>query len=311
MLLGYNTNGLPHHRWEDALALIAETGYRSVALTIDHHCLNPYVDGWREEAVRVAETLQKLNLRCVIETGARFLLNPRVKHEPTLLSATPEERAARVDFLKRCIDIAHLLNADAVSFWSGILHESISRESAMERLADGVREVIDYAQSSGGAQHAGLGGGAQSTMMLAFEPEPGMFIETIADFFELDDLLAASSAAAQSTKHQAPSTNFGLTIDIGHLHCVETEDISHYLHQCRDRIFNIHIEDMNRGVHEHLMFGDGEIDFPPVLATLEQIGYTGGVHVELSRHGHVGPTVLQESFDFLQRILEQLPTPAS
>ncbi|MGW4149959.1 sugar phosphate isomerase/epimerase, partial [Streptomyces albogriseolus] len=28
------------------------------------------------------------------------------------------------------------------------------------------------------------------------------------------------------------------------------------------------IEDMRRGVHEHLPFGDGEIDFPPVLAAL-------------------------------------------
>ena len=34
------------------------------------------------------------------------------------------------------------------------------------------------------------------------------------------------------------------------------------------------------------MFGEGEIDFVPVLRTLHEIGYTGGVHVELSRHSH-------------------------
>ena len=38
---------------------------------------------------------------------------------------------------------------------------------------------------------------------------------------------------------------------------------------------NIHIEDMIQGVHEHLMFGQGTIEFGPVFALL-QIDYRGG-----------------------------------
>ena len=37
------------------------------------------------------------------------------------------------------------------------------------------------------------------------------------------------------------------------------------------------------------MFGEGEMDFPPIIAALAEIGYDGGVHVELSRHSHDGP----------------------
>ena len=30
-------------------------------------------------------------------------------------------------------------------------------------------------------------------------------------------------------------------------------------------LWNVHIEDMRTGVHDHLMFGEGEIDFAEVL----------------------------------------------
>ncbi|MFH1301672.1 MAG: TIM barrel protein, partial [Planctomycetota bacterium] len=90
----------------------------------------------------------------------------------------------------------------------------------------------------------------------------------------------------------------------GHLQCMEETPISQYLQPWGDRIFNIHIEDMVAGVHDHLRFGEGEIDFVDVLSGLRQINYTGGVHVELSRHSHMAPDVVRESFQFLRDILE-------
>ena len=271
MKLGYNTNGLGFHSWQSAFELIAETGYRSVAITVDHHCLNPFSETLRDNINEMRETLERLGLSSVIETGARFLLNSRIKHDPTLLSPTVEERKTRVDFLCRCLDIAAELNSDALSFWSGCLRESISRSEAMHRLAKGCNEVVKYAEAK--------------NVPLAFEPEPGMFIESFADYEELCSLI--------------DSELFGLTVDIGHVHCVEQGPIADYLHTWKNRIFNIHIEDMVQGVHDHLRFGEGTIDFPPVLAALREIDYNGGVHVELSRHGHMAVDVLRESYTFL------------
>lgn len=289
MKLGYNTNGLAHHRWQDALSLIAETGYQSVAVTVDHHCLNPLIAPNRfvmpNDVVPMRDLLAQFGLSSVVESGARFLLNPRVKHEPTLLSRTLEERTVRFDFLKRCIDIAAEIGADAMSFWSGCWHRPVenietsqteSRDEIWDRLISGCQQLTAYAETK--------------NMPLAFEPEPGMFIESFADYQQLCE--------------QVDHPLFGLTIDIGHVQCIEDGTIANHLRQWKDQLFNVHIEDMVRGVHDHLRFGDGEIDFPPIIKTLQEIGYTGGVHVELSRHSHMAPEVLRESFCFLQSLLD-------
>lgn len=275
MILGYNTNGLAFHRWQDAVELLAEIGYRAVAVTVDHHCLNPFLDDLADEIRALRRLLERHDMRCVIETGARFLLDSRVKHEPTLMTADPAERCRRVDYLQRCIDIAADLEADAVSFWSGILRDDISESQAFDRLAIGCREIAKHAE--------------RRSVQLAFEPEPGMFIETMDQFARLTELVE--------------SPRFGLTIDIGHVQCVESTSIPEVLRAWQKRLCNVHIEDMRRGVHEHLLFGAGEIDFPPVMQTLKEIGYSGCVNVELSRHSHVAPQVARDSFAFLRGLL--------
>lgn len=287
MLLGYNTNGLAFHRWQDGLELLAEVGYQAVAITVDQHCLNPFSANFASELAEMRQTLKRFRLRSVIETGARFLLDPRQKHEPTLISSTAEGRSRRVEFLCRCVDIAHELNSDAVSFWSGVSKTGTlvrpefgsgksdsPTETAAQWLLDGCRRVTDYAEACG--------------VQLAFEPEPGMLVETLEQYGRLAE--------------QVGSPRFGLTIDIGHVQCVEEGSIADQLRRWAKPLCNVHIEDMRRGVHEHLRFGDGEIDFPPVMAALREIGYTGCVNVELSRHSHMASEMLRESFEFLSRL---------
>jgi sugar phosphate isomerase/epimerase len=276
MLLGYNTNGFAHHRLEDALAILVQLGYQSVAITLDHHALNPYDPSLTEQVVAVRELLRQTSLRSVIETGTRFLLDKWRKHQPTLVSPDRNERERRLDFLRRAVDIAHELQADAVSFWSGTPVEAAPDSVFMDRLVEGCRRLCDYA--------------AARQIRLAFEPEPGMLIDTMARFEELQERVAQPV--------------FGLTMDIGHLHCQGEVPIADHLRHWRHRLWNIHIEDMRRGVHDHLMFGEGEIDFPPVLHALEEIGYTGGVHVELSRHSFDAVETARRALAFLRSVTE-------
>lgn len=275
MRLGYNTNGLAHHDPFEAVELLAELGYQSVALTIDHGPLNPYTDAFSSQLARMRELLERLGLRSVIETGARFLLDSRVKHEPTLVTAHPAARQRRIDFYKHAVDAARTLGSDCVSLWSGGLHDQVGEDEVWERLCGGLQAVLDYA--------------AEKQVVIGFEPEPGMFIDTMSRFDQLLERL--------------DMPYLQLTLDLGHLHCQGETPLADYIEKYGLRLVNIHLEDMRAGVHEHLMFGEGEIDFPPVFAALDRAGYTGGVHVELSRHSHDGPRAAARAFQYLRPLL--------
>jgi L-ribulose-5-phosphate 3-epimerase len=278
MKIGYNTNGLAHHRFADAVALLADNGYESVAITPDIQWLDPYQDSTNlnRQLQETVKLLDRFGMQCVMESGARYLINSRVKHDPTLMDASADRRALRVDYLQRLIRMAADLNATCFSFWSGKLDENISEQQADQRLADGVFEILPIAE--------------KLRVPLAFEPEPGMYIQTMADFRRLDQLIQSGW--------------FQLTIDLGHLHCLGEQPIANYIREWGDRLINIHIEDMKPGVHEHLMFGEGTMDFPPIFQALKDINYPFALNVELSRDSHRADQVVPKSADFLRRMIQ-------
>ena len=100
MLPGWSTNSIDGDPLV-AAGHLAYLGYRSLAITPDRHLLNPYNAGFAREVAAWQQVLEERSLACVVETGARHLLDPLRKHEPTLLSASPDDRRRRIDFLCR------------------------------------------------------------------------------------------------------------------------------------------------------------------------------------------------------------------
>ncbi|HEX5105340.1 MAG TPA: sugar phosphate isomerase/epimerase family protein, partial [Pirellulaceae bacterium] len=188
------------------------------------------------------------------------------------------DRQRRIDFLKRAIDAAEALGSDCVSLWSGVREGDASDEATLERLAESLRTVLRHATHSG--------------VTLGFEPEPGMFIDTMKSFSRLLQWIDAP--------------HLQLTLDVGHLWCQGELPIADYIARWGPRIVNVHLEDMRAGVHEHLMFGEGQMHFPPILEALAKTGYQGGLHVELSRHSHEAPIAAKKAYDFLKPLLPAL-----
>ena len=266
----YNTNGTIHHRMEDAVALIADSGYDGVSLTIDHHVLDPMNPGWERRTDALAGDLARRGLGSVIETGARFVLDPTACHWPTMLSPTEAERRRRIDFLARAIDIAAMLGSEAVSFWSGRLVADVTGEQARGWLRDGVSRVLDHAARAG--------------VVAAMEPEPELVIETLDDY--------------RALALEFPSLR--LALDLGHVLVTEERVPAEAVAEFAEQIATVSLEDMKRGKHVHLALGDGDMDLPACIAALERIGFDRLVCVELSSDSHRADQMVPDSRRWLR-----------
>jgi len=277
MRLGYNTNGFAHHRLEDAIAILTEIGYQSVAVTLESNLLDPPDPRGVAGAVeRLKPLVDHRRLAVTIETGSRFILDPWRKHQPTLISGADAGRRKRLEFLQAATDVAAELRAESISLCSGAADDHADEGALNVRLTEGLRELLDYA--------------GEKNVRLAFEPEPGMFIDTMAKFARLHAELS----------HPL----FGLTLDVGHIHCLGDGSAAHHIRQWRDVLWNVHIEDIRRSIHEHLMFGEGDMDFAPICEALREMDYVGPVHVELSRHSYDAVNAARMAFEYLRPFVQ-------
>ena len=287
--LGYNTNGLVHHRPLDALELLADLGYEAVALTPDVGALDPYqlsptvVSDLRARA-------EDLGLDLALETGARFLLDPWRKHWPTLLEEDLLDRDRRIDFLRRTVALAGELGAGLVSIWSGAAPcgvtaeqgiedplRSSQRERCWEYLCVGLSGLLEEVATSG--------------PRIAFEPEPGMFIERPTGYGALVERLGGLGE------------RLGLTLDVGHLVVTGDLPVADQIRQWAPRLVHVHLDDARSGVHEHLMFGSGDLDLAETLGALIETGYAGQAAVELSRDAFRGAEAAREAMRHLRTAL--------
>jgi sugar phosphate isomerase/epimerase len=271
--LAYGTNGLADLRLDDALALLADLGYGGVGLTLDHMHFDPLAPDLAARTAAVRRALDRHGLGVTVETGARYVLDPRRKHGPTLLDPDPDDRARRLGLLTTAVRVAADLGAHAVHCFSGVTPPGTATADAWRHLTDGLHTLLEAAGAAG--------------VPLALEPEPGHLVGDIAGFHRLREALGSPPG-------------LGMTLDVGHCRCLEPADPAECVRQAAPWLRHVQIEDMRRGVHEHLPFGEGEIDFPPVLDALREAGYAGLVTVELPRHSHAGPAMAAHAAEFLR-----------
>ena len=162
----------------------------------------------------------------------------------------------------------------ATDLGAGVPPESALRTAI---LAEGIARVLPRAR--------------QRNVILAIEPEPGLFIQTADEYLEFKNRFFKSEPAVL------------MNCDIGHLFCVG-DDPADVVRRLAEHVAHVHLEDIGANrVHQHLTPGKGAIDFRSVFDALNAIGYVGWVTVELYPYETTAAGVAKLAWEHLQPIL--------
>lgn len=276
MKLSFSTNGFVRYSVFEALEHIASIGYEGVELLADApHLYADTVTGSDLERVknildRTGLKVANINANTAMGYYGRVFWEPLF--EPSLANPDGALRQWRVDYSKKCIDMAQALGASCVSVTSGRLVPGIDPEKSLDLLKESLGKVLDHA--------------AKSAIRIGIEYEPGLLIE------RYDELAALIE--------DMNSPCLGANLDLGHSHVLKEEPET-VIGGLASKIFHIHIEDIQAGKHYHLIPGTGDMDFQKLFRLLGAHGYEGFATVELYTFPHEPEKAAKQSLCYLNR----------
>jgi len=276
--LAFSTNAFKKNTLEQAIDAIAAIGYRGVEIMADlPHAYPPDMPPARRQAV--LSQIRDRGMR-VSNVNAFTLFAQGDTYHPTWIEDDPKKRELRVIHTMACIELAYDLGAKTMSLQPGgpLIGTSITRDLAAARFAEGLCRVLPIAQAR--------------NIILAIEPEPGLFIETAAEYLEFKNASFRDEPLVL------------MNCDIGHLFCVG-EDPAAVIREMPEHVAHVHLEDIGKNrVHQHLTPGKGAIDFPAIFAALEEVNYPGWVTVELYPFETTAAGVAKLAFNHLTPMLQ-------
>lgn len=224
--------------WEASCQSAKKTGFDAVEL------FAPSAEVIR--SLPIKKTLDDLGLSlAAVGTGGGW-----VKHKWQLCDADPGIRSKAIDFIKGIIDAGAEHGAPAIlGSMQGRWGEGVSRDQAIEFLADALHQLGKYAADKG----------------TVFLYEPLNRYET--------NLFNTSGDAAEFIQSRGIS-NVKLLCDLFHMN-IEEVDVADALKQTGNLAGHVHFVDSNRRAT-----GLGHTDFAPIGQALKAIGFSGYASAE-------------------------------
>ncbi|MBI2914675.1 MAG: sugar phosphate isomerase/epimerase [Firmicutes bacterium] len=179
----------------------------------------------------------------------------------------------RVQNTFRATEIASL-------FPSGILIINCERASTEIESGTQFRTVLKR-MTEFGTYASDLG------VVLAVEAEPGLVI--------------SDSADVQRLVQEADCPALKVNLDIGHAYITDTS-VQDSIRALGPHLVHLHIEDIKNKEHNHLVPGEGDIDFIGVFAALKEVAYDGPCVVDLFRIQENPRGFAVRSFEAMRRL---------
>lgn len=278
--LAFSTNAFKRYSLQDSIKEIAAIGYRGVEILCDGPHAYPPADFTGDRAQRLKDIVSSQGMQ-ISNLNAFTLYSAKgggdVYH-PSWIEEDGRMRQVRIQHTIDCIRLAKRLGARSISTEPGgpAPRQADAGQDRLEKVfLDALRPASKVAEEEG--------------VKLLIEPEPGLLIENSDQFKKFIKNVGSNCV--------------GLNFDIGHFYCVN-EDPARLVYELADYVEHFHIEDIRGRVHNHLIPGRGEIDFRPVFAAMQDIGYDGFVTVELYPYQGCPVQAAREAYSHLCSIID-------
>jgi sugar phosphate isomerase/epimerase len=276
--LAFSSNAYKKNTLTEALESIAAIGYIGAEVMADiPHAYPPNMP----EAARTALVHRMADLKLRVSNVNAFtcFANGDTYH-PTWIEDDASRREFRIQHTLQSIEMTAAIGGKTISLQPGgpQIGTTISRKLAGERFAEGLARCLPAAKKHG--------------VLLGIEPEPGLFIETAAEYLEFKNEFFKNEPLVR------------MNCDCGHLFCVG-EDPAQVIRTMSDHIVHVHVEDIGKNrVHQHLTPGKGVIDFPSIFSALDDVRYQGWVTVELYPYETTAAGVAKMAYEHLAPMID-------
>ena len=275
MKLAYSTNAFKRYSLNEAIRMIAEIGYEGIELLCDTpHAYPPAfqdkeIDSFKNQIAKFRLDISNLN--------AFTLYSISDVYHPSWIEDDKASRELRITHTINCIKLAKKIGVKNLSTEpGGPLSESKTNIKYLENLfMEGLNRVVPIAE--------------QENIIILIEPEPNLLLENSNQFLNFIENLSTD--------------NVRLNFDIGHFYCVG-EDPTDLIYKLSEYIEHFHLADIaSNRIHNHLIPGEGSINFRSVFKAIEAIGYKGFVTVELYPYQLCPKEAGKKAYEYLYRIL--------
>ncbi len=275
MIFGYSTNAFVKFSLYEAIERIAGLGFRGVEIMGDRPHLYPPDFGERDLA-RLKKLIDEQALE-VININSFTLFAVGDTYLPSWIEPEEDRREIRIRHTLESLRVADYLGCKTISIPPGGPLGNISRQEAVSLFHQGLERVIPLAE--------------ELRVHVLVEPEPDLLIERTQEF--------------RSFIKDVKSTWIGLNFDIGHFYCVG-EDPNIAFEELFEWVGHVHLEDIaSSRAHNHLIAGQGAIQFPEIFNTMKRLGYRGDISLELYPYVDMPEQAGRESLDYLRPIFRE------